>query len=109
MIYLLAFVTLVLASARWTRVFNIDEIFAPGRNWIINRYGAASKPGKIARCYWCAGFWISCLVTLFANIVAVQAGWIPWETLALLPVTGPAVAYAAGWILDKEEAANGGI
>ena len=107
MIYILVFVALVLASARLTRAFNIDEIFAPLRSWIVKRYGEHSKPGKIVRCYWCAGFWISGLIALYAQTVAAATGWLPWETLALLPVTWPAVAYASAWILDKEEAANG--
>lgn len=107
MIYLLGLVALVLASARLTRVFNIDEIAAPLRTWIIRRYGEQSKPGKIVRCYWCAGFWISGAATIYTQTIAAAVGWLPWETLALLPVTWPAVAYASAWILDKEVAADG--
>jgi hypothetical protein len=106
-IYLLVFAATCLASARLTRAFNIDEVFAPLRSWIVNRYGVASKPGKIVRCYWCAGFWVSLLCTTYAQVAICAAGWLPWQTVALLPITGPAVAYASGWLLDKEEAANG--
>jgi hypothetical protein len=106
-IYLLAFVVVVLAAARLTRVFNIDEIAAPLRQWIINRYGADSKPGKIVRCYWCAGFWISMLCTTYAQVAICAGGLADWRTLAALPLTVPAVAYTASWVLDKEEAGNG--
>lgn len=103
MIYLIAFVVCVLAAARFTRAFNIDEISARLRAWIIGRYGEASKPGKLARCYWCAGFWISGLTVVYANVALAAAGVVSWLTLAGLPLTVAAVAYASAWILDKEE------
>lgn len=107
MIYLLAFVVLVLAAARTTRVLVIDEIAAPLRTWILTRYGAASKPGKLVRCYWCSGFWVSLILTVYTQCVFCFAGWLPWQTVALLPIVTFAVAYASSWVLDKEEAANG--
>jgi hypothetical protein len=106
-IYLLAFVVVSLAAARLTRVFNIDEIAAPLRTWIIGRYGEHSKPGKIVACYWCAGFWIAALCTTYAQVAICASGYAHWYTLAGLPLTIPAVAYSASWILDREEAGNG--
>ena len=107
MIYLLAFVVVVLAVARATRVIVIDEIAAPLRNWIFGRYGQDSKPGKIVSCYWCAGFWVALFVSAYTHLVACVAGWLPWHTVALLPVIIFAVAYGASWVLDKEGIADG--
>lgn len=107
MIYLLAFVVTVLAAARLTRVFNIDEIAAPLRGWIVGKWPPPSKPAKIVGCYWCAGFWISTLCTTYAQVAICAAGHTSWRTLAALPLTIPAVAYAASWVLDREEAGNG--
>lgn len=103
MVYLLAFVTLVLASARATRVFNIDEIAAPLRNWILKRWPEPSKPSKLVRCYWCAGFWVTSVMCAWTHGVAAAAGWVPTQTLLLLPVEIFAVSYAASRVLDWEE------
>lgn len=103
MIYLLAFVAAVLATARLTRVFNIDEIAAPLRDWILKRWPAPSKPAKLVGCYWCASFWVALIVCSWIKGVAVAAGWADPETLLLLLVEIPAVAYAASWVLDREE------
>ena len=107
MIYLLAFVALVLATARATRVIVIDEVAAPLRNWVLRTWPVPSKPSKLIRCYWCAGFWVALVLTVYAQAVAVFAGWLPYQSLALIPITTFAVAYAAAWVLDREEAGNG--
>lgn len=115
MIYLLAFVVLVLAAARATRVIVIDEIAAPVRRWVLanekkllgGKLGPTPRLGKLVRCYWCSGFWVSALLVLYTQSAACFAGWLPWQSMALVPVTAFAVAYASAWVLDKEEAANG--
>ena len=107
MIYLLAFVVLVLAAARATRVLFYDEIAAPFRGWVIGKFGEHSKPGKIIACYWCSGFWVSALMCLYVHTLACFAGWLPWHTVTLLPITTFAVAYGASWVLDREGIADG--
>jgi hypothetical protein len=106
-IYLLAFVVLVLAVARATRVIVIDEVAAPLRNWVLRKWPVPSKPSKLIRCYWCTGFWVSLVLATYTQAIFCFTGWLPYQTLALLPITTLAVAYAAAWVLDKEEAANG--
>ena len=107
MIYILAFVVLVLAAARATRVIVIDEIAAPLRNWVLTKWPPPSKPAKVVTCYWCAGFWVALTLAAYTHWIFCFAGWAPWQTMALLPLTTFAVAYASSWVLDKEEAANG--
>lgn len=102
MIYLLAFAALVLAVARATRVIVYDEIGQPLRQWVLTKWPLPSKPGKLVTCYWCAGFWISLIASLYVHTAACFAGWLPWHSIALLPVTTFAVAYGAAWVLDKE-------
>jgi hypothetical protein len=99
-IYLLAFVVLVLAVARVTRVLVIDEIAFPLRRWVLTKWPAPSKPAKLITCYWCAGFWVSLVACTYVS----ATGWLPWVAL---PLATFAVAYASSWVLDKEEAANG--
>ena len=96
MIYLLAFVVLVLASARATRVIVFDEIAAPLRTWILTKYPLPSKPGKLISCYWCAGFWVSALGATAAHSLFP---WTPWISIPLLTF---ATSYAVGVLLDKE-------
>ena len=102
MIYLLAFVVVTLAVARATRVIVFDEIAAPLRRWILTKYPLPSKPGKLVTCYWCSAVWVSLLACLHTFTVAWAAGWLPWQSFALVPVTSFAVAYGASWLLDKE-------
>lgn len=104
MIYLLAFVATALTVARLTRVWIIDDIAAPLRRRLISRYGPNSKPAKLATCYWCAAVWFSLLATTYLHAIAAAAHWLPWNTLTLLPITIPAVAYTSSVLLDLEEA-----
>lgn len=103
MVYLIAFITLVLASARLTRVLVFDEIATPLRNWVFNRWPAPSKPAKLFSCYWCAGFWASAALCAFALAGAAANSVMPWLALPwLLPPLTFAVAYASSWVLDRE-------
>lgn len=107
MIYLLAFVVLVLAVSRATRVLWYDEIALPLRTWVLTKWPKPSKPSKLVRCYWCLSVWVAFFATLYTHCVACFAGWLPWHTMALLPLTWFAVAYASAWILDKEGIVDG--
>ncbi len=107
MIYLLAFVVLVLAAARATRVLFYDEIAAPLRSWIVRKWPEPSWPAKIVGCYWCSGFWVSFFEMLFVHTLAAAASWAPWTSMFLWPITTFAVAYGASWVLDKEGIADG--
>ena len=102
MIYLLAFVVLVLACARATRVIVIDDVAIPLRDWVMGKYGSTGRMAKLIRCYWCAGVWISLLMCLSVHTYACVTGQLPWHSMALLPLTTLAVAYGASWVLDKE-------
>ena len=107
MIYLLAFVALVLAVARATRVVVIDDITIKARGWLLRRFGEGSAMGKLVICYWCSGFWVSLLACLYVHTVTCSAGWLPWQTVAYLPITTFAVAYGASWVLDREGTVDG--
>lgn len=96
MIYLLAFVVLVLAVSRATRVIVFDEIGLPLRNWVLRRWPLPSKPGKLVTCYWCAGFWVSLLAATATHSL------FPWKPWIAIPLLTFAVSYAAAWVLDKE-------
>lgn len=105
-VYFLALVVVALAAARLTALFLWDEITRPWREKKLAKHPPGTKIHKLLTCYWCAGFWASLLVVSYSSAVAIvgeTAGWMPWGTLASLPVTVLAVAYAAPWILDMEK------
>lgn len=106
MIYLLVFVILVLATARLTRVANIDDVGAPLRRWVFQRFGEQSKMGKLVRCYWCSAVWVSLLLTV-PYTLAMAALFTPltwWQALAVWPPLTAATSYAASRVIDKEDA-----
>ena len=107
MIYLLAFVVIVLAVARATRVLWFDEICQPLRSWVLRKWPLPSKPGKLVTCYWCLGFWVSLLFCAGAHTYVTVTGLAPGHTWLLLPLTTSAVAYASAWVLDKEGIVDG--
>lgn len=102
MIYLLGFVTLVLATARLTRVFHTDEIARPLRDWILRKWPPPSKPSKLVRCYWCSGFWVALLLCSWTHGSLIAMGVVGWQSLTLLPLAVLADAYAAARVLDQE-------
>ena len=116
MIYLLAFVVLVLAAARATRVIVIDDVAIGLRSWVLAdtkkiwrlKFGKTPWLAKLVVCYWCAGFWVSLLLVLFVHTYACVTGQLSWHTMWLAPITTLAVAYASSWVLDKE-GVDGGI
>lgn len=101
MIYFLAFVVIVLAVARLTRVIVIDDIGLPLRQRVLTKWPLPSKPGKLVTCYWCAGFWMSGLAALAAHTL------FPWNPFLAVPLLTLATSYAVGVVLDMEERANG--
>lgn len=102
MIYLLAFVALVLASARLTRVLVIDEIATPLRNWVMATWPPPSKPSKLIRCYWCSGFWVSLSLVTTAFLHAAALNFLPWSAGWAVPTVALAVSYASAVLLDRE-------
>lgn len=106
MIYLLVFVILVLATARLTRVINIDDIGAPLRRWVFQRFGEQSKMATLARCHWCSAVWISGLLTVpyTLTMAALFTPLTGWQALAAWPMLTAATAYTASWVIDKEDA-----
>lgn len=103
MIYFLAFVAVVLASARLTALLLWDAITAPWRDKKLDRHPPGTKLHKLLTCHWCMSFWTSLLFASFVHGVAVGSGWLTWHTLLLSPVSIFACAYATGWVLDMEK------
>lgn len=104
MIYLATFVVVALATAWLAWAVWDAEVFEPLRSWVINKYGQGSWPVKLIRCYWCLSFWASCATCSWTLTCAALLNVIPTPVAAALwPLSIPAVAYAAAWILDKQE------
>lgn len=103
MIYLVAFVVLVLATARLTRLIHFDDITAKWRLGL--KRGSFLERG--AFCPWCASVWASIILCPFA-----MAGlwlWGGWSLCGALWATGPlilATSYPAGWLVHKETIAT---
>lgn len=103
MIYLVAFVVLVLATARLTRLTYFDDITIPVRMWIDGHFGQNSFLSKLVWCPWCSSIWWS----MFTCALALSAAYV-WQGWSVGPAIGtfilavPAVAYPAGWLVDFE-------
>lgn len=104
MIYLVAFVVLVLATARLTRLLTKDDLTIPMRTWIDAKFGPDSLISRMIWCYWCSGVWAS----MFTSTVAAAAAWQWWSWNLGAVIAGwmllvPATAYAASRVIDTEK------
>lgn len=109
MIYLVAFVVLVLATARLTRLIHFDDITIRLRLWIDTRFGSESFMSKMVYCPWCASVWAA----MFTSALAVgifnrlHADNPPWDVqVAVLLLLILALSYPAGWIVHRETIAT---
>lgn len=104
MIYLVAFVVLVLATARLTRLVCRDDLTAPMRLAIDRKLGQNSFLSRLIWCHWCVAVWISLTTSSMAmqalysfGAMSPKAAVLTWMLLV------PANAYGASWIVGKEE------
>lgn len=103
MIYLVAFVVLVLATARLTRLIYFDDLTVPLRNWIDRKCGPNSFISRMVWCPWCASVWVSLFTSPWAAQILYSTGTVPRDVAIMLCVLFiPANAYLAGWLVDWE-------
>jgi hypothetical protein len=67
------FVLLTLATYRLTRLFLLDEIFSPLREFIWKKFPPHTKLGYLFTCFWCFGLWASILVVVLYLLVPTFA------------------------------------
>lgn len=95
--FLLSLFLLGAVVVRVTRLFAVDELMRPWRDFWLGRLGAASKINYLMWCPWCLGVW-------FAAPAAGVLVWLnpaPDVHLAIQFLgAGAAMALAAGWITD---------
>lgn len=103
MVYLVAFVVLVLATARLTRLLSKDDLTVPMRLGIDKMFGPQSWISRLIWCPWCTGVWVSlgtssmAMQALYAwGAISPKVAVLSWLLLV------PATAYAASWIVDFE-------
>lgn len=104
MIYLVAFVVLVLATARLTRLVCKDDITTPVRLAIDKKLGENSFISRLIWCHWCVAVWVSVTTSSMAMDAAYLWGGIsPKVAVLSWLLLIPANAYAAAWVIDKED------
>jgi hypothetical protein len=103
MIYLVALVVLVLATARLTRLVTKDDITAPMRLAIDKKLGEHSLISRLIWCPWCVAVWVSIFTSFWAAQILYSTGTVPRDVAIMLWLMFiPANAYAAAWVVDKE-------
>lgn len=105
MIYLVAFVVLVLATARLTRLIYFDDITAKWRQGL--KQGSVLE--RIAWCPWCASVWAAMFISALAVGIfnRLHADNPPWDVqVAVLLLLTLALSYPAGWLVHKETTAT---
>lgn len=104
MIYLVAFVVLVLATARLTRLASKDDLTVPARLWIDKRFGRDSWISRMVWCFWCSGVWVSLFTCAIANNLLMHLiGWDLLTSILTYILLVPATAYAASRVIDMEK------
>lgn len=102
-IYLVAFVVLVLATARLTRLVTKDDLTLPIRLWVDRRFGENSFASRLIWCHWCVAVWISIGASVWPAQILYSMGAAPKDAAIMLWLLFiPANAYAAAWVVDKE-------
>lgn len=90
---ILLFIIAGLATYRLTRLVVDDEILAPIRNKILNRFDPEySKFGYLLTCTWCSSIWVASLVVILGIIIPTVAFYIGL-VLALSAVAGYLTAH----------------
>jgi hypothetical protein len=103
MIYLVAFVVLVLATARLTRLICKDDLTTPVRLAIDKKLGENSFLSRLIWCHWCVAVWASVITGSLAMQALYGFGHLsPKAAILLWLLLIPANAYAASWVVDKE-------
>lgn len=104
MITIVALVVVVLATARLTRLITYDKIAEPFRMWVYRKFGTDSRIAELIECHWCVATWNAMATSTYVLALADHTGALTTLTaIAVWPLLVSAVAYAASWILDKEE------
>jgi hypothetical protein len=94
---ILALVTLLLASARITRLLVADEY--PPSIWLRIRWDTVTKDGPwalLAHCPWCLGPYVSGLSALWAYLSNLHWTW--WVVNGFF-----ALGYVTSWIVFHDE------
>lgn len=63
--------------ARPVRFLNWDTLAQPLREWVMLRWGGASKPYKLITCPWCASIWVAAPTAAAVTTFTPYAGWWP--------------------------------
>lgn len=102
MIYLVALVVSVLATARLIWLFWQDDITRPLRLWIDRKWGTKSFLSRLIWCPWCLGMWMSGFVNAYVLAAATILGGMDAGVAAAmwLPLM-LAVGFSASWITEK--------
>jgi hypothetical protein len=65
---LIQLILLALATYRLARLFTIDTIFEPLREFIWKRKGPETMTGYLFTCVWCMSIWFGSLLTIWYTI-----------------------------------------
>lgn len=76
----------LLASWRLARLFSVDEIFRPSREWIIGKAGEDSQIAYLVTCPWCLSVWSS--IPVAAVVVWFPDNRAVWAALLVLAGSG---------------------
>jgi len=102
-IYLVALVVLVLATARMTRLICKDDLTTPVRLAIDKKLGEHSFLSRLIWCPWCVAVWVSLTTSSMAMQALYSFGHLsPKAAVLSWLLLIPANAYAAAWVVDKE-------
>jgi hypothetical protein len=89
---LLLFIIFSLATFRLARLITTDQIFAPLRNKIWERFPPSTQFGYLFTCVWCTSIYTASLLVVCYTILS---------TATLIFAVILALSTVAGWIGDR--------
>lgn len=87
------------ATFRLARLFTMDFVMEPFRDWVAKRFGAESKLAYLSECPWCLSMWLAVPVVVVATLWPDNR----WVIAGLLVLTASAVAGLITTLADTNE------
>jgi hypothetical protein len=99
-VIVVSLVVAALAVARITYFLVEDNLSNGYRRWVVNRWGADSKPSYLVHCPWCTSVWVALVIMPAATIPLLPLDSFSSWVVTVLSI--PAASMISGLLIDRK-------